>query len=88
MTTVARCPALAGMHDITCLSQNKEPCYVTHHTIWNFASAHHTLTCCCCLRQLVLGPAFDGGYYLLGLTALEPSLFQVRTAVPDHKSGC
>eukprot|EP00803_Ostreobium_quekettii_P010204 evm.model.scf_854.1 EVM.evm.TU.scf_854.1 scf_854:4314-7481(-) len=26
--------------------------------------------------DLVLGPSFDGGYYLLGLTRIEPSLFQ------------
>lgn len=79
---------LAGMHDIICLRQNEDPCFVTHHEIWNSASTHHTLMCCCCLRQLVLGPAFDGGYYLLGLTALEPSLFQVRTTVSDHNTGC
>lgn len=27
--------------------------------------------------QVVLGPAFDGGYYLLGLTTEAPELFQV-----------
>ena len=28
-----------------------------------------------CSRDLVLGPATDGGYYLVGLSRLEPALF-------------
>jgi rSAM/selenodomain-associated transferase 1 len=28
------------------------------------------------IHDLVLGPAIDGGYYLIGLNALRPSLFQ------------
>ena len=27
--------------------------------------------------QMVIGPAEDGGYYMIGLTRVEPALFQV-----------
>ena len=38
--------------------------------------------------QLVFGPASDGGYYLVGLTALQPALFKVRRMRFNHRERC
>lgn len=38
----------------------------------DISAAFHELA----MHDVVLGPAFDGGYYLIGLTAIHPALFE------------
>lgn len=40
----------------------------------------------CLPLQLIMGPAVDGGYYLMGVTAagLSPALFQVSVDWAGH----
>lgn len=35
-------------------------------------------------HETVIGPTFDGGYYLLGMTGFIPELFQDKTWSTDH----
>ncbi len=58
----------------------QEPNSATAHTrVTMYRYDTSVIAAAAAVLQMVIGPSVDGGYYLMGLRRVEPSLFQVGT---------